>query len=146
MSAMFEWTVSGEKNMLKTFAKFLRYTDFAEEFILRESAEPFFLFFSFQHVHFPQFSINPRPPSLWPQSWYESWTQFEFHYHFHYSHLFQFSSLDFRNSSLRGAFGDSISEVHMHFSQIKTRCFKNAQAPLTLFSWVKMKKLWILLV
>jgi len=53
-----------------------RYTDFAEEFILRESAEPFFLFYSFQHVHFPQFS-----------------------------------SLDFRNSSLRGAFGDSISEM-----------------------------------
>ena len=50
--------------MLKmTFAKFLRYTDFAEEFIL-EGAEPFFLFFSFQHVHFPQFSINPTPPSL----------------------------------------------------------------------------------
>ena len=51
--------------MLKmTFAKFLRYTDFAEEFILRESAEPFFLFYSFQHVHFPQFSIIPTPPSL----------------------------------------------------------------------------------
>ena len=36
----------------------IRYTDFAEEFILQESASPFFLFFSFQHVHFPQFSIH----------------------------------------------------------------------------------------
>ena len=31
-----------------------RYTDFAEEFILEESAEPFFLYVAFNHVHFPQ--------------------------------------------------------------------------------------------
>ena len=59
MSAMFEkGSFWGEKMSKKTFAKFLRYTDFAEEFILQESAEPFFLFFSFQHVHFPLMSMD----------------------------------------------------------------------------------------
>ena len=42
----------------------IRYTDFAEEFILQESASPFFLFFSFQHVHFPQFSIQSESASF----------------------------------------------------------------------------------
>ena len=55
-----------------------RMTDHAEEFITDnvEKKTPFFLFYSFHQVHFPQFS----------------------------------SSL-FRNSSIRGSFGDSVSEM-----------------------------------
>ena len=44
----------------------IRYTDFAEEFIMQESASPFFLFYSFQHVHFPQFSIKEGSPKQQP--------------------------------------------------------------------------------
>jgi len=53
-----------------------RYTQFAEDFLREESDSPFFLYFAFNHVHFPQFS----------------------------------SSM-FRNSSIRGPFGDSVAEV-----------------------------------
>ena len=53
-------------------------SDYSDQFILDSvlTDTPFFLFYSFHHVHFPQFS-----------------------------------STNFRNSSLRGAFGDSIAEM-----------------------------------